>query len=105
MGEDEGMGCTNRLCRNLFKCRNSAICLHFSSVCNGIADCPLADDEALCDLSVCPKKCTCVHYAITCVNVDTKEWRGKKQFTFVINIKISLSLPEPLSDCANLHVG
>ncbi len=87
-GEDESHECTNRSCPNLFKCKNSSRCLHISSVCDGVRDCPLSDDEVLCDLSPCPRKCACVHYALTCVHVNALEWTGSKRFTFV-NIKNS----------------
>ena len=59
---------TKRLCINKFKCRYSQICIHIHDVCNKIYDCPLHDDEALCQLKgiMCPKMCKCLNFALMC---------------------------------------
>ena len=72
-GIDEALiyGCgQDRNCRSMFNCRNSKICIHLGNVCDEYIDCPLADDEYLCQLSLfrCPEKCTCLSLAIKCVN-------------------------------------
>ena len=67
-GEDEQQSCSNRSCTFLFKCKNSSCCLHYTSVCNDEIECPLQDDEILCDLPPCPWKCKCLLYAMTCDN-------------------------------------
>ncbi len=64
----------------MFKCKRSSRCLHFKSVCDGLIECPLGDDEELCNLPSCPWKCRCLHYAITCENIDTMIWTGIKPF-------------------------
>ena len=58
----------NRQCTNMFKCRNSQICVHIYDVCNGHNDCPFKDDEVLCELQyvLCPSVCSCLNFAIMC---------------------------------------
>ena len=52
----------------MFKCKNSIICVHNNDICNNEIDCPLGDDEYLCDLKYvsCPSKCFCWSFAINC---------------------------------------
>lgn len=41
--------CTDEIsCPSFFRCRNSTRCLHPAKVCDGVVDCPLADDERRC---------------------------------------------------------
>ena len=62
-------------CPNDFKCRPHVdfdVCLPFSSVCDGVAECPYNDDEALCTPGNCPDGCTCTGLNFKCnFNVDT----------------------------------
>lgn len=60
-----------RNCTNLFKCRNSQICVHFTDVCDSKSDCPLADEEFLCLLqfALCPPNCECLTFAVACIGV------------------------------------
>ena len=61
-----------RKCTNMFKCKNSIICIHIGNICNKKTDCPRGDDEYLCDLkfTTCPRNCSCLTFAIKCVSVD-----------------------------------
>ena len=75
-GEDERVSfqCSKRICKDMFKCAQSKLCLHPLDICDGFADCPLSDDEYLCnfkDLS-CPCGCLCLNMAITCASVRTQ---------------------------------
>ena len=45
------------------------ICIHSSSICDGVSDCAALDDEMLCDLpKQCPSGCTCLMYAAECAS-------------------------------------
>ncbi len=63
---------SSRQCKAMFKCsnnfNNSKTCVHIWDVCDGINDCPLNDDELLCNLKghKCPNNCTCLNLAIFC---------------------------------------
>ena len=52
-------------CENLFKCMNSSICIDPEKRCDGFAQCPLFDDEYLCN-KTCPENCTCDGLYIKC---------------------------------------
>ena len=62
---------TSRLCKHMYRCRNSQICVHIEDTCNGFLDCPENDDEHLCELvaTKCPIKCLCHILIVQCVNV------------------------------------
>ncbi len=67
-GTDEER-CDNLMkCVNLFKCRETPICVHLTSLCDAYFDCPLRDDEDLCSLLnvMCPLKCKCSTVAVFC---------------------------------------
>ena len=61
---------SGRQCSNMFKCKDSQLCVHLLDTCNGAADCPLEDDEVLCELQyiMCPDKCIFLNFALTCHN-------------------------------------
>ncbi len=68
-GLDENKLChTDDRCINMFQCRDAEICLHLTNVCDGSPDCPLKDDELLCQLQnvVCPSSCFCVALGVFC---------------------------------------
>ena len=71
-GHDEysdSIQCTeSQKCINMFKCRDSQICIHVYDVCNNYYDCPHKDDEVLCELrdTICPTWCQCLNFAVTC---------------------------------------
>ena len=53
---------------NIYLSAKNLRCVHLHSVCDGIEDCPLNDDETLCQLKehICPIQCTCLNLAIVC---------------------------------------
>ncbi len=66
-----------RICTEMFKCKNSAVCLHIGYICDGFIDCHLKDDEQMCDLQqACLSYCQCFHYAMKCEskNISTKKF-------------------------------
>ncbi len=73
MDESTALFCRgNRLCTDKFKCRKSSICIGIADTCNSIADCPLHDDELLCQLKsvICPVNCSCLNLALSCFNAE-----------------------------------
>ena len=60
-----------RECQNMFHCKNSQICIHIEDVCNSVDDCPLADDETMCNVpkTKCPEQCFCYNLTIQCTKV------------------------------------
>ena len=63
-GEDE-TACNLYECPGFYRCRGSRVCLHPDHVCDGVFQCPLRDDELLCDLD-CPDVCRCQGLAFVC---------------------------------------
>ena len=76
-----------RECQNMFHCKNSPICIHIEDVCNSIDDCPLADDETMCNVpkTKCPEPCFCYNLTIQC----TKKFFNPSMF-FLENSYVSL---------------
>ena len=58
----------NRTCTDMFKCKDSQLCLHLEDICNVYSDCPLGDDELFCKLGGghCFPECICYQYAMVC---------------------------------------
>ncbi len=56
------------VCKELFRCRESHICIFPQDVCDVWSDCPLQDDEMFCELKSvnCPQSCSCLLYAMLC---------------------------------------
>ena len=77
-GSDENYCSQSRNCTNMYKCRNSIICIHLGNICDQVPDCPLEDDEYVCFLheKACPVFCECLGFAISCKNLTT--WSGNK---------------------------
>ena len=74
-------------CLIMFKCRNTKhICLHLGNVCDGTPDCPLQDDEHLCQLQKvnCPLTCTCLLHAIYCKGFIPKEVSHPEMYLSII---------------------
>ena len=96
----------NRTCYNMIKCKNSSICISMEDLYDSYQDCPLKDNEMLCELktSICPKNCSCLNFAISCTNVtiDMNMLWSKLPYTaypvIFSDIDLKLSLLE------NLHV-
>ena len=63
-GEDE-IDCKSITCAGLYRCLDSAVCLHTDYLCDGCAQCPQRDDEWLCDMT-CPSQCLCQGHAFQC---------------------------------------
>ncbi len=71
--EDDKISCVMpRLCKHMFKCGNSSLCVHLSDVCDSKHDCPFFDDEQYCTLhSVqCPKVCYCIQFSMKCSGIS-----------------------------------
>ena len=73
-GEDEinnDVCIGEKVCHNMYKCRDVVKCIHLSNVCDGKIDCPQHDDEMFCDLKSvqCPESCNCLIYALTCTKL------------------------------------
>ena len=66
-GTDEEQ-CQRNTCPGLFKCQKSVVCVTILSLCDGIEDCPLREDELFCHPSIpkCPMYCNCLLYLIDC---------------------------------------
>ena len=64
-----------RQCKNMFHCSQSQLCIHIEDVCDKHIDCPLKDDEYLCDLKglICPQSCTCHKFALSCFHAVLKK--------------------------------
>ena len=77
-GSDENYCSQSRNCTNMYKCRNTIICIHLGNICDQVPDCPLEDDEYACSLheKACPVFCECLGFAIRCKYLTT--WSGNK---------------------------
>ncbi len=85
--EIEKHGCgQNRLCFNMFKCRESQICVGIRDVCDGLVDCANFDDEFLCDLKYvkCPESCLCTNYAISCNKQSLHRDNLQRKMPFIV---------------------
>ena len=100
----------SRTCMNMFKCRNSQICIHTGDICNAINDCPDRDDEILCELknSKCPRDCECLTYVISCYNSSSFDTRNIFPYT-VLYVSLcsedfTLQLVSQLRHIINLNI-
>ncbi len=75
-------------CRDMFKCRQTHLCIHLGELCDNKADCPMYDDELACDLAhkPCPMKCHCLVYAVHC-DSDTVHITHQFFHFFLISIE------------------
>ena len=64
-GREDEDNCTSYTCPGFYRCRGSNVCLHPSSVCDEVFQCPQHDDEWLCDES-CPSGCHCQGLSFVC---------------------------------------
>ncbi len=83
-GKDEDLCGLTRKCSDMFKCRNSQLCLHKNDVCDSFPDCPEGDDEYLCKLLrvKCPHLCYCLNYAILCIHRSTSFFMLNRKFPY-----------------------
>ena len=60
-------------CANMYRCKNTNLHLHLGNVCDG-ENCPLGDDEILCELQQvkCPSDCECLAFVLACEDKLTK---------------------------------
>lgn len=98
----------NNDCRNLFRCRNSVVCVHTGDVCDDKADCPANDDEQLCKLKgiSCPPKCHCLTFSAICENL-TVSWTQYHHLKFskvLFMTNISFSSQLDLSQHTLIHI-
>ncbi len=60
-----------KICVNMYKCKDSNLCIHLGQTCNNNPDCPRGDDELFCSIKdvTCPLGCTCLMSAAACFSV------------------------------------
>ena len=78
-------------CPNMFKCRNSSICIHVGNVCDNQNNCPLDDDEYLCSLQdvICPDMCDCLTFTVRCLGVAIEHISESKLPYYIVQIQYS----------------
>ena len=101
-GEDEtnNDACIGeKVCYNIYKCRDVVKCIHLSNVCDGKLDCPKDDDEMFCDLKSvqCPESCNCLTYALTCAKLAKFSRLQTELFAPLLKVTISESIIQTLS--------
>ena len=102
-GTDElGICHEERVCKNMFKCRISHMCIHLGDICNDQFDCPERDDENMCSLSnqICPLGCQCLTFAIRCFNITSFRFDLQKHLPYYI-LNINLSSQEFVENILN----
>ena len=77
-----------RNCENMFKCKDSQICIHLNDICDGKFDCPSDEDELLCTLhgTWCPPNCECLIFTIRCFSLSTVDFFSKVENPFDVII-------------------
>ena len=92
-GIDELQNChEGRMCKNMFKCRLSHICIHLGDICNGHFDCPQRDDENMCSLNgqTCPSDCQCLTFVLRCFNITSFRINSERYLPYyILNITSS----------------
>ncbi len=88
---------SSRLCENMFKCKHSQICIHLFDMCDGVHDCPLKEDETMCELQniACPDLCICLVFGLVCKAKPTSYMSLLKisfQAYFLVSLNVT-SLP------------
>ncbi len=94
-GHDEHEVCSlSKRCTSRYKClQTSSICIHISSVCDGILNCQLGDDEFMCELkdTFCPQACLCQSYALVCSHSNLHLVNFNSPYVSVVLFKITFS--------------
>ena len=95
-GNDEMTTMCNdhKKCNAMFSCYKSQTCIHVNDICDGLNDCILGDDEALCSLYdvKCPAHCQCLLYALYCAHTSLtlSDFQGLPHISyFIINSTLS----------------
>ncbi len=87
-GTDESTECGNLVrCETMYKCQGASnICIHTGSTCDGQNNCPLGDDEILCELKdiTCPTTCFCRLLVLVCQNSLLLQGRPYPHFVFIL---------------------
>ena len=71
----------------MFKCKGyNFLCLHLGNTCDQRKDCPLGDDEFLCELKnvPCPLNCQCLALAMLCTNATLTIPQNKIPFISIV---------------------
>ena len=71
--EEKNYNCNqHRNCLQLYKCKQSTVCIHLGDVCDQIEDCPDREDEQMCDIhkTKCPQMCVCLAFAMKCSHIE-----------------------------------
>ena len=103
-GREDEDDCDNYKCLGFYRCRGSKVCLHPADVCdeNSVAQCPLGDDELLCDFT-CPDNCTCYGLAVYC---DRRfPFHSVTQLRFLEARGSGLTLADVASNKILIHLG
>ncbi len=87
-GNDENINdvCNKGRCTGMFLCKSAQhICIPLFSLCDDNIDCPIGDDELMCDLFAvsCPAGCVCLAYALHCYNISQHFKNIKFPFLFL----------------------
>ncbi len=76
----------NRICKGLYKCKSSRVCIHIQHTCDGRDQCPKGDDEKSCQLKhiQCHKACHCLNFALSCIGslVDEEMFHNLPHMSF-----------------------
>ncbi len=110
-GTDEGIVCDKiqSTCKNMYKCKNTSnTCIHVGNTCDDNFNCPLKDDEYLCELKhiTCPNDCSCLLFALVCDGANFTSLPGRYPQIFVAfrNVTIQLTqIVEHFHDFSNLE--
>ncbi len=92
-GKDESQFCLSFDCSDMYACAGQKrTCIHLANVCDGFVNCPLNDDEQLCDLKAfhCPRECQCHTYSLLCSSVRIHSHETMAMFHFIYLRNVSL---------------
>ncbi len=106
-GTDEANLCGNveNRCERMYKCKNtSETCIHVGNTCDGNFNCPLQDDEYICELkdATCPQSCSCLLFALVCDNASFVHFLNRYPHLFVAFRKVPLQLIQIVKHFQNI---
>ncbi len=98
-GVDESKFCLTRLCKNMYKCTNTTICVHLHRVCDGSRDCKAGDDENFCKFKAqkCPFNCHCLLSTLLCTQLHGESSISWKMFQVVIFVNLTIGRSDLVS--------